>query len=296
MQKITPCLWFDNNAEEAVDFYLSAFGNGEIRNVVRYGADQHGPEGQVMTIIFTLGGQRFMALNGGPHFKFTPAISFFVNRKTAAEVDALWEKLSDGGMALMPLDRYPFSEKFGWCMDKFGLSWQVNLCDEPPGIMPFLLFTGPQAKAEEAMKFYTGLLPDSGIKSIAYFEPGEGQPENAVKNGMFTLGGQNFMAMDGGPVHQFTFNEALCLVIHCENQAEIDSLWETMTADGGAEVQCGWLRDKFGVSWQIVPLMLSDMMRSGDAVKMNRMMQAMLKMVKLDIAELRSAFEGQAAA
>jgi predicted 3-demethylubiquinone-9 3-methyltransferase (glyoxalase superfamily) len=115
MQKITPFLWFDNQAEEAMNFYTSIFKNSKIGNVTRYGEGGPGPAGTVMTATFQLDGQEFMALNGGPHFTFSPAISFFVNCETQEEVDELWEKLSEGGE----------TEQCGWLKDKYGVSWQI---------------------------------------------------------------------------------------------------------------------------------------------------------------------------
>ena len=115
MQKITPFLWFDTNAEEAVNFYTSIFKDSKIVSVSRYGEAGPGQSGAVMTATFTLQGQEFMALNGGPHFKFTEAISFFVNCETQEEVDELWEKLSEGGE----------ESQCGWLKDKFGVSWQI---------------------------------------------------------------------------------------------------------------------------------------------------------------------------
>jgi len=115
VQKITPFLWFDDNAEEAVNFYVSLFADSKVNNITRYGEGGPGPEGQIMTASFELHGQEFMALNGGPHFTFSPAISFFVNCETQEEVDELWEKLLEGGEA----------QQCGWITDRFGVSWQI---------------------------------------------------------------------------------------------------------------------------------------------------------------------------
>lgn len=115
MQKITPFLWFDNQAEEAVNFYTSIFKNSKIGKVTRYGEAGPAPKGTVMTVTFQLNGQEFVALNGGPHFTFSPAISFVVNCETQQEIDDLWEKLSEGGK----------KEECGWLKDKYGLSWQI---------------------------------------------------------------------------------------------------------------------------------------------------------------------------
>ena len=180
-QKITPCLWFDDQAEEAARFYTSLFENASIGLVTRYGREGfeiHGrPEGTAMTVEFELAGYGFVGLNGGPHFSFTPAISFFVVRETEAEVDALWGALSDGGAVLMELGRYDWSEKYGWLMDRYGLSWQIalgSIAEAGQPITPALLFVGDQCgRAEEAMNHYTSLFEDSRINGIRHSGPGE---------------------------------------------------------------------------------------------------------------------------
>jgi len=138
MQKITPFLWFDNNAEEAMNFYVSIFKNSKVLSVTRYGESGPGPKGSVMTAAFELDGQQFTALNGGPHFKFTEAISLVVNCESQEEIDYFWEKLSaDGGQEV----------QCGWLKDKFGLSWQVV-----PTILPELVKSSDPQKSERVMK------------------------------------------------------------------------------------------------------------------------------------------------
>ena len=138
MQKITPFLWFDNQAEEAVNFYISVFKNSKVGTIARYGDSGPGPKGSVMTIAFELDGQNFTALNGGPHFKFTEAISLVVNCANQEEVDYFWEKLTaDGGQEV----------QCGWLKDKYSLSWQVV-----PKILPELLQSGDPKKSERVMK------------------------------------------------------------------------------------------------------------------------------------------------
>jgi len=169
MQKITPCLWFDNQAEEAVKFYTSIFKNSKIVNVAHYGeagAKASGrPKGTVMTITFQLNEQEFMVLNGGPLFKFNPSVSFHVKCKTKDEVDAIWGKLSAGGTVLMELGEYPFSEKYGWCNDRYGLSWQVIFVGESEikqKITPVLMFVGDVCgKAKEAVNFYASVFKNA---------------------------------------------------------------------------------------------------------------------------------------
>ena len=137
MQKITPFLWFDNQAEEAANFYVSMFKNSKIGSIRRYGDAGPGPKGSVMSVIFQLEGQEFFALNGGPHFKFTPAISLFVNCENQEEVDELWERLSAGGR----------KDRCGWLQDKYGLSWQVV-----PTALSQLLGDPDPAKSSRVMK------------------------------------------------------------------------------------------------------------------------------------------------
>jgi predicted 3-demethylubiquinone-9 3-methyltransferase (glyoxalase superfamily) len=291
MQKIAPFLWFNNQAEEAANFYVSIFKNSKVMSVTRYGDAGPGPKGSVMSLTFQLEGEDFYALNGGPVFTFTPAISFFVNCGTQQEIDELWKKLTAGGMVLMELGKYPFSEKFGWVQDKYGISWQLNLASHKQKIIPFLMFVREQhGKAEEAMKFYISLFKNSDIVQIERYGPGEMEPEGTIKRAMFSLNGWEFMAIDSSGEHQFTFSPAISLFVNCETQQEVDELWEKLSA-GGEKGQCGWLKDKYGVSWQIVPTILNKLLQDKDPEKAKRVMQAMLQMKKIDIAGLKQAYE-----
>lgn len=299
MQKVTPFLWFDNNAEEAVDFYTSIFKNSKEGTVTHY--EEHGakvsgqPKDSVMTVPFQLYGQNFTALNGGPLFKFNPSVSFFVNCKTENEVQILWDKLSVGGKALMPLDKYHFSEKYGWIQDKFGVSWQLILSvgEIKQSIVLTLLFVGNVCgRAEEAINFYSSIFNDS--KVLSAFRYGVNQSpdkEGTIAFADFILEGQIFAAMDSAHAHDFTFNEAISFMVNCETQKEVDYFWKKLS-EGGAEVQCGWLKDKFGLSWQIVPNDLGKLLSSPDPEKSKRVMGVMLKMKKLVIADLQKAYDG----
>lgn len=303
MQKIIPFLWFDDKAEEAANFYVSVFKNlggdkSEILNAARYGEEGSKvsgmPKETVTTISFMLYGQEFIALNGGPYFKFTPAVSFLVRCDTKEETEILWEKLSSEGKVLMEFSDYPFSERYGWVEDKYGLSWQVMLDvghKLKQKIIPALMFTGEKCGAsEEAINFYTSIFKDSEIHDIFCYDKDE-EPEikGTVKYASFILQGQEFLAMDSARSHNFNFNEAVSFVVNCETQEEIDYFWENLSSDPKAE-QCGWLRDKYGVSLQIVPAKLDKMMRSEDPEKSERVMKAMLEMKKLDIKALEEAY------
>jgi len=290
MQKIVPHLWYDNEAGEAAELYTSAFPNSSILNRTLISDT---PSGTAEILTIELSGQRFMLMSAGPYFKFTPAISFLVACDTKEEVDRLHALLS-GGTDLMPLGSYPFSERYAWTADKFGLSWQIMLMGDIPyesRIIPTLMFVGDQCgKAEKAMESYTKLFGASRIGPIMRYAEGEA-PDQAgtVKHGALTLEGQAFAAMDSAYEHGFTFNEAISFIVNCETQAEIDKYWKALSAQPEAE-QCGWLKDKFGVSWQIVPTAMERMMASGDQEAMGRVTQAFLKMKKFDISELERAF------
>ena len=301
-QKITPNLWFDRQAEEAANFYTSIFKNSKVGELIRAskaGFEIHGlPEGTVMTIEFEIEGQKFIAINGGPLFKFTPAVSFLVACRKKEEVDALWEKLSQGGTALMELGEYPFSEKYGWTQDRYGLSWQVMFMGDrkiKQKIIPTLMFVGEQSgKAETAINSYTSVFNKAKIGDILRYGKGE-EPdkEGTIKHADFTLEGQEFAAMDSAYAHEFAFNEAISLMVHCKTQEEIDCYWEKLTADGGQEGMCGWLKDKFGLSWQVAPTGLDKILRDRDKKKVERVTEAFLKMKKFDIGELKKAYEGR---
>jgi predicted 3-demethylubiquinone-9 3-methyltransferase (glyoxalase superfamily) len=295
MQKMSTCLWFDNQAGEAMDFYLATFKNSSPGDVSRYGKEAAAasgqPEGSVLMATFQLEGREFMALNGGPAFKFTPAVSFFVNCQNSEEITELWQKLSEGGNVLMELNTYPFSEKYGWLNDKFGVSWQLNLAARPQKINPFLMFTGEQyGKAEEAMNFYTTLFDNSAIINIHRYSGVPGEPDGNVVHGVFSLNGQEYMAMESNQAHNFTFTPATSFVVPCQTQEEVDRLWFKLS-EGGREDRCGWLADRYGLSWQIVPTILGKLMQSGDKEKSGRVAQAMFKMKKLEIDKLQEAYD-----
>ena len=295
MQKITPFLWFDSQAEEAVNFYTSLFKNSTAGKTTRYdeaGAAATGRKaGSVMTIDFHLDGLDFTAINAGPVFKFNPSISFFVVSKDELEIDRLWKKFSDGGKILMGLDKYDWSKKYGWVEDKFGLSWQLILAEDDvkQKIVPSLLFVDKVfGRAEEAIKFYTSIFKNSKLESVYKYPDNE----KAVMYSDISLEGNLIAAMDGPGEHGFQFNEAISFVVSCENQNEVDYYWNKLTADGGTESMCGWLKDKFGVSWQIIPTILLRYISDKDPQKSQAVMQAMLKMKKIDVSLVEKAYKG----
>ena len=300
MQKITPHLWFDKEAREAAEFYTSLFPDSKVTHIT---ALHDTPSGDTDIVSFELAGQSFMAISAGPLFKFNPSVSFFVNFDPSRDKDArnnldrMWEKLSEGGSALMPLDKYPFSEHYGWVQDKYGLTWQLILTnpegEERPLIIPSLLFVGDVAvRAEEAINHYFSIFKNSKMGALARYGAGqEPDKEGTVMFADFMLESQWFAAMDSAQEHNFAFNEAISLLVECETQEEIDYFWERLSAVPEAE-QCGWLKDKFGLSWQISPAALDEMMTNGTREQIDRVTQAFLPMKKFNIAELQKAYEG----
>jgi predicted 3-demethylubiquinone-9 3-methyltransferase (glyoxalase superfamily) len=294
MQKITPFLWFDKEAKEAAEFYTSVFKDSKIKDTTTL---HNTPSGTVEIITIELLGQEFQLMSAGPLFKFTPAVSFLVACNTKEEVDALWRELSEGGSALMELGEYPFSEKYGWVQDRYGLSWQVMFMGDrkiKQKITPTLMFVGEQCgKAEEAINFYASVFHNAKVGDILRYGKGEGpDKEGTIKHAAFTLEGQEFAAMDSAHEHNFTFNEAISFVGNCETQEEIDYYWEKLSADPKAE-QCGWLKDKYGPSWQIVPTIMYEMQKDKDKKKLARVTEAFLKMKKFDIERLKEAYKGR---
>lgn len=304
MNTITPCLWFDDQGEEAAKFYTSIFKNSQITNVNWHtdaGHEIHGKEaGSVLTVSFQLDGYDLMALNGGPQFKFTKAISLYITCQTEEEINYLWKRLSEGGSSLMALEKYPFSEKYGWLQDKYGLSWQLILPfkDQNTGkltqkIAPCLMFCGAQqGNAEKAMDFYTSLFDNSEIVTNQHYDKNYPGPEGQVVHAEFLLNGERFIAMDSGIEQPFTFNEAVSLMVNCDTQEAIDYYWNYLIRGGDEKAQqCGWLKDKYGLSWQIYTPLLGRYISGSDREKAENVLRVMMQMKKLDISELQRAYE-----
>jgi predicted 3-demethylubiquinone-9 3-methyltransferase (glyoxalase superfamily) len=261
-------LWLDKEAKEAAEFYTFVFKGSKITNITTL---HDTPSGDCDVVSFELSGQPFMAISAGPHFKFNPSVSFIVNfdpskdKRARESLDMLWDKLSQGGTALMELGEYPFSKRYGWVQDKYGLSWQLILSDpkgeERPFIIPSLMFVGAVCgKAEEATEFYMSVFKHSKRGIVARYPKGmEPDKEGTIMFTDFMLENQWFAAMDSARDHNFTFNEAISFMVYCDTQDEIDYYWDRLSAIPEAE-QCGWLKDKYGLSWQIVPVNMDAIM------------------------------------
>lgn len=293
MERIVPHLWFNDNAKEAVNFYRTLFDDSKMMLEQKLDGTPSGENAAYYE--FTLAGQLFGALNGGPHFTFNPAISISVNCETIEETEVLWQKLIEGGRALMPLQEYTFSKLYGWVEDKYGLSWQVIYTEGfeyEQKITMQLMFSGHMTgKANEAIKYYTDLFKDGVIGDIHEYEEGQAVQEDAkISHANFSILDTEILASDNGTQTDYTFNEAISLMVLCVTQAEIDYYWEKLSADPEAE-QCGWLKDKFGVSWQIVPANMNELMNRGTQAQIDAVTQEFLKMKKLDKNHLERAWE-----
>ncbi|MBE9597820.1 VOC family protein [Pedobacter sp. MC2016-24] len=278
-KSIYPCLTLKGKAAEASDFYIQTFGEGKVVQTSAF------------VVQIELSGQKLMLLNDGPTAAPNATISFMVICETEAETEKYWSELIKEGKAFMALDTYPWSSKYGWVEDKYGVSWQLytgSKIDTPQKFCPTLMFTGTNAgKAEAALRHYTALFPESNIQGVMKYNEGEGDSTDFVKHAQFSIHNFVMMAMDSSAEHRASFNDSISFVVECKSQQEIDQYWDDLTGNGGKEVACGWLTDQYGISWQIIPALLGKLM--SDPIRGQRVMTALMKMKKLIIADLENA-------
>lgn len=274
---IYPCLWFDQNAMEAADFYCTLFHDAKILQ----------DSGMVCT--FELEGTKFMAINGGPMFSMNQAVSYYYYASSAEEVQRFYNALIRGGEVLMPLDTYDWAEKYAWVIDKFGVSWQMDMSpiNNAQKIVPCLLF-GNEKKSfvKEARDFYLTIFKKPMFLMEAPFPNESPMPKGSLLFTQFKLADFIFNAMSNPSDQDFDFGHGNSFVIECEDQAEIDHYWEAL-GKGGEFEMCGWLKDSYGVSWQVIPKVLGKLM--SDPNKAPKVMAAFMKMKKFDIATLENA-------
>jgi len=300
MQKIVPNIWCNRTATEAAEFYTRIFPRASSEVTLRYPTEnlpdfQKDVAGEVLTIDLVIDGYRLALINSDGTFRPHSSLSFMVNLdpllfggdEAAARgtLDALWTELTLDGTVLMDLGEYPFSARYGWVQDRYGVNWQLMLTDpegEPrPFVIPSLLFGGAaQDRAAEAVAAYTSLF-EGGLTGMVVPYPEQTGPAaaGAVMFSEFQLEGQWFTAMDSGVSQESSFTPGVSLEVRCRDQAEIDRLWDALSAVPEAEA-CGWLVDRFGLSWQITP---ADM---GERIHEPGVYQRMLEMKKIVIADL----------
>jgi predicted 3-demethylubiquinone-9 3-methyltransferase (glyoxalase superfamily) len=274
---VYPCLWFDNNGSEAAEFYSSVFGGGRVLS------------SSPLVTTFELIGTEFMALNGGSMYKMTQAVSYTVYCESEDETRRLFNSLRKDGKVFFTLDKYNWSPSYAWVEDKFGVSWQLDASQTAHAqkIVPTLLFVnGKNGRVKEALSFYEEIFPDSGTYFSAPHSPESGMPDGALLFAQFRLKGKVFNAMSSAMPHDYDFTPGNSFVVECQTQEEIDYFWDKLGNDGKYSM-CGWLEDKFGVSWQIIPAELPGMLSNPE--KAQRITEALLNMQKLDIGILRNA-------
>jgi predicted 3-demethylubiquinone-9 3-methyltransferase (glyoxalase superfamily) len=294
--KISPCIWFQNHVEEAVKLYISTFKNSKITHTTYYtdaGEKVSGiPKGTVQTISFEAAGLEMLGLNGGPSFgEQSPSVSLFVTCGSVAELDTVYNKLSAGGSTLLPLQEYPFSKRYVFFSDKYGIHWQLFLEEgSAQKITPSIIFGGDhKGLGAKAMEFYLKVFKNS--KTLVDFRYAQGEGDGipgSVKHARLLLDGSEMVIMDSGHSQPMKMSNGISFIIHCKNQAEVDYFWDAI-AKKGQEIQCGWISDEFGVTWQVVPDELNKLME-GEPKRSERMMQAMFKMKKLNIDELKQIY------
>ncbi len=291
MQRIVPNVWFDHDAAEAAEFYAAIFPDGRVLDTQYYPNEglldfQAEMADKVLSARLELAGYQLTAINAGAEFPVNPSVSFLVNFDPSVDpqarghLDDMWAALSDGGRALMPLQVYPFSPRYGWVQDRFGVSWQLMLTNpegEPrPFIIPSLMFGHTvQGRAEEAIEFYTTLLAGR-TGTVARYPREAGPVAGEVMFADFQMLDQWFAAMDAAD-QDFTFSPGVSLMLLCADQAELDRYWERLSAVPEAE-QCGWCADKFGLSWQVVPGNMDELMTRPGAYA------SLMEMKKIEIA------------
>ncbi|HJG79909.1 MAG TPA: VOC family protein [Brevibacterium senegalense] len=305
MTQLTPHIWCNRTAEEAADLYTRTFR--QVREIARshYPTEdlpdfQKSFAGQVVSLELEIHGCPVGFINADDIFRPNPAAGFMVHISTAhvddptTYIDEIHDRLIDGGHALMPLGEYPFSPRYAWIEDRYGVSWQlfVSPDDAPPRpfLVPALLFSGQaQNRCAEAVVTYTSLFPGAEAGTVAtYPEPTGPARAGDVMFSEMRLGPDGddptrepwVTAMDSGVEQPFTFTEGFSLMVRVRDQEEIDRLWDVLSTVPEKEA-CGWCCDEYGVSWQIVPEDIDEIMEIPGAH------QRMLEMKKLDIAGLR---------
>ncbi len=294
MSRITPFLWFEKDIDAIGAYYKELFG----ATLKRAGGLDDTPSGHVDMGTLTIYGQEFQIMTAGPYLPFTPSVSFIVSCASVDEVKELWNRILPTGKVLMDLAAYPFAEQYGWITDQYGVSWQImhmSGVPAPQKVTPTLMFAGARSgKGEEAMHLYADIFKPSAIDYTMHYEAGENtQTSGTLKHGGVTLDGYHMSLMDSGVKNDLDFNQAISFVVTCKDQAEIDYYWDALTKDGGNEVQCGWLNDKYGMPWQIVPEAMERMMSTGTKEQIARVTSAFMQMKKFDTAVLEHAFKGE---
>lgn len=272
--KILPCYWYEKEALDAMKFYSNLFPNSTYKEVNGF------------LSLASIDGCQLWGINGGPMYRPNPTLSLYTICTSREEIDIVYEKILEaGGKVLMHLDKYDWSDRYAWIEDKWGVSWQLTLQDiDHTGqrITPALMYVGDQfGKAEEAIHFLVDAFPSSKIHFLQRYED-EAQ-SGKIAHGQFDLFGQRFIGQESGFMQSFSFTEGGSLVILCNNQSEIDRYWNTLTEKGEIG-HCGWCKDQYGFSWQVIPENLHELM--ADPVKSQKVAACFRTMKKMDYEKI----------
>jgi len=274
---VYPCIWTNHQNAEMSAVYGGAFDCLSVLSSTPFVTE------------LALGDYRMLLLDGGDKFSPNPSISIFIKMTDKAALQKAWDKLTEGAKVMMPLQAWPWSPMYGWVKDRFNVSWQLfweEKAEEDFVLSPCLMYVGDNAgKTKDAMDFYCSMFKPSVINGVTYYGEGGGDVASYINHAEFTLGNNLLMAMDSSHMHGFDFSEGISLVVPCKNQEEIDHYWASLT-NGGAESICGWLKDRYGVSWQIVSANIGILM--SDQEKAPKIFERILKMKKIIVADLES--------
>ncbi|MGP6172926.1 VOC family protein [Corynebacterium sp. A21] len=276
MQRVIPNIWIQRVADEAADFYVNAIPDTQLVDTVKYPGEglpdfQADFAGKTLTNTLEIDGYKFVLINAGEEFTPNSSISFILNfdpsfrADARGDLDRTWEKLTAEGTVFMELGEYPFSPHYGWVQDRYGVSWQLMLTNPEgvprPFIVPTMMFAGPvQNKATEATDHYLAVLPNAALGNrVTYPEPQGPVTTESIMFSDFQIDGEWLAAMDSGVEQHTTFNEGVSLQINAEDQAELDQIWSALSSLPEAEI-CGWCKDRWGVSWQVVPENINELM------------------------------------
>lgn len=282
---IFPCLWFNGDGKEAADFYCETFG-GKIT------ADTP------VVLNIELFGQKLMFLNAGPQFEKNASISFTILCETENELHNYWKQLSQNGTVIKDLGEYSGSKLYGSILDQFGVTWQLYLSEiqNDQKIIPTLTFAHQNnGKAKAAIEFYTSIFPHSKIGRILKYGDKVGNDHSEISGNVqhadFKIDDYSLFVLDRSDDQPFDFNEGISIVVMTDDQIQTDHLWDSLLINGGRASMCGWLKDQFGISWQIVPKRLLELMNDFDQpAKAQKVVEAMMSMQKIEIETLETAY------
>lgn len=276
---IFPCIWFNQNGSEAAQFYTSVFKNSKIKTDTS------------MVVNIEIEGQKLMFLSVGPQFRPNQTFSLMVICNSYDEIDNYYNRLSENGKVMMEIDAYPWSERYAWVEDQYGISWQLYFSSEKieQKFSPVMMFTGENAgKCREAIHFYTKIFPNANVDHITEYQDGQGEPKGNIAHAQFTINSYQMKAMDSSHDHKARFSEGTSMVVMTNNQEETDLYWNILT-ENGEESMCGWLKDQYGFSWQITPKRLIELTNTDNPEKNKKAFDAMLKMKKINIKDIEDA-------